>query len=79
MVDKLNGNSKLSCTQKIKKEKMNRFHKWTIADGDYIKNEEDILIASPETFKKRLKRWSSNIILKITIISLLAFLFLKII
>ncbi|MFA6978130.1 MAG: hypothetical protein WC209_02310 [Ignavibacteriaceae bacterium] len=58
---------------------MNRFHQWKISDGDYIKKEEDILIASPESFIKRLKRWSSNIILKITIISLLAFLFLKII
>jgi len=58
---------------------MNRFHQWKVSDGDYIKKEEDILIASPESFKKRLKRWSLSIIWKITIISLLAFLFLKII
>jgi len=58
---------------------MNRFHQWKISDGDYIKKEEDILIASPESFIKRLKRWSLSIIWKITIISLLAFLFLKII
>lgn len=58
---------------------MNKYHKWTIQDGDYIRDEDDISIARPESFKKKLKRWSFSIIWKVTIISLLAFLFLKII
>ncbi|MCK9426473.1 MAG: hypothetical protein M0Q21_10580 [Ignavibacteriaceae bacterium] len=56
---------------------MNKYHKWTINDGDYIREEKDIHIARPESFKKRLKRWSFSIIWKVTIISLLVFLLIK--
>jgi hypothetical protein len=65
--------------QKIKKEKMNRYHKWTIKDGDYVRKEEDIHIARPESLFRQIKKRSFSIIWKITIISLLAFLFLKMI
>lgn len=58
---------------------MNKYHKWTIQDGDYIRNEDDISIGRPESLMKKLKRWAFSIIWKVTIISLLAFLFLKII
>lgn len=58
---------------------MNKYHKWTIQDGDYIRNEDDISIARPESFKEKIKHWVFSILWKVTIISLLAFLFLKII
>jgi len=58
---------------------MTKYHKWKITDGDYVRREEDILIASPENFGKRLKKLVLSLLWKVTLVSLLTFLFFKII
>jgi len=56
---------------------MHKYHKWTIKDGDYIRDEENIHIARPESVANRLKRLTFSIIWKVTLVTLIVFLFIK--
>jgi len=58
---------------------MNNYHKWTINDGDYVRNESDIHIARPESFNKRFKRLALSVIWKAALLTAITFLVLKLI
>ncbi|NCQ17429.1 MAG: hypothetical protein GW805_03805 [Ignavibacteria bacterium] len=58
---------------------MNNYHKWTIKDGDYIRDEANISIARPENLVKRFKGFAFSILWKVALITLATIIFIKMI
>gem|GEM_PF-1635570 len=57
--------------------KMHKHYKWNITDGDYHKEPSEVSISIPEKLSKRISKSMLRILWRVTLLSLLAFLFLK--